>query len=380
MNKRYSIAAVFQSITMPMAIFTFSLAIGQPDFNSKQAIYEVLVFQDKNDSSRYYHVPRNLELIRDSTGKPDFTFLQMRYTGTNATNDQGSFRFKSLLGFGVKQSVLHQSLKDSVIQILSENGAVSSFMPMPISNMRAELIYAASDGTETKVVEGGFFGESDDEDVGVIWKQRDFTLRLGNEDAELFWDGFHSDRSVISLNYSFLAKVYDRPITILDEHHDTSSIDTLLTEVSTEPNEPPTYILEERVINLGAFSLDIDIQKWPELLKQIDINEQIPPDYAALDIYCFDFNNDIRQDLFAKRIEVKAVGVGGGYVKEKITFTSGAPEVYAGTIHFLNAVKLKEPFHYRITEIFQDGRYTLSEWKPRTSWNQILDITTTTNN
>ncbi|MCB0376661.1 MAG: hypothetical protein KDD04_12135, partial [Sinomicrobium sp.] len=114
----------------------------------------------------------------------------------------------------------------------------------------------------------------------------------------------------------------------------------------------------------------------PDLTKQIDINERIPPEYAALDVYCFDFNNAIREDLYAKRVEFKAEGVGRGEVSFKVTFRATEPDIYAKTIRFIYAVKLDKPCSYRITEIFKDGRTERSKWTAVENWHQILDVTT----
>jgi hypothetical protein len=139
-------------------------------------------------------------------------------------------------------------------------------------------------------------------------------------------------------------------------------------------------LLNTRIIKAGAFEVTIDTEKWPDLIAKIDINEQIPPDYAAVDVYCYDFHNNLRPDLAQKKVEIEAAGVGGEKVILRYTFRSDTPDIYAYDMKFPYAVKIDVPYRYRLTEITRSGTVTRADWKTRQSWNGILDITSKPDN
>jgi hypothetical protein len=49
--------------------------------------------------------------------------------------------------------------------------------------------------------------------------------------------------------------------------------------------------------------------------------------------------------------------------------------VYARSIRIPYAVRLDQPFYYRITEIDHNGDTNISEWIEKKEWNDIVDIT-----
>lgn len=359
-----------------LLITSFTFSFGQANLDTKQVIDDLIIFQDYTDASVYYYAPQGLKLVVDKAGKPSFKFIQMRYTGTRATTDQGDFRFKSLISLKVAQHLPEKTKIDSIKNVLLQRGyPVTTFKSMGLSNINAKLIHAADAFLDsTKTIANGFFEEATMPTQNTNWKERDFTIRLNNKDAQIFWEGFKSNQPTISVDYSFHAKVFSNTNRTLvvdgSEAFETAIIASIAEKDST------SIKLKEVIVNAGAIPIVIDTERWPDLIKQIDINEQIPPDYAAIDIYCYDFNNELRADLYAKRIEIKATGVGGKEVKIKKTFKYDTPEVYAQTTQFINAIKLSEPYQYRITEIFHDGSYHKTDWITKASWNEILDITT----
>ena len=139
-------------------------------------------------------------------------------------------------------------------------------------------------------------------------------------------------------------------------------------------------LLDTRVVKAGAFEVIIDTEKWPDLISKVDINEQIPPDYAAINVYCYDFNNELRQDLAQKKIEIEATGVGGGKVTLKYTFRNNTPDIYVCDLKFPYAVRIDTTYRYRVTEITTGGYINRTEWITQGSWHEILDITSKSDN
>ena len=193
-----------------------------------------------------------------------------------------------------------------------------------------------------------------------------------------FWDALQEQQTVLSVGFAFYSDVYNSINTDLDVSGTSSAVRNKLNEIikSGEENAGADSLPGARVIKSGAFEIVIDTKKWPDLVKKVDINEQIPPDYAALNLYCFDFNNGLRDDLAQKKIEIEATGVGGSKVTLKYTFRNDVPDIYAADLKFPYAVRIDVPYRYRITEITWEGAVTRSEWITSGSWHEILDITT----
>jgi hypothetical protein len=148
-------------------------------------------------------------------------------------------------------------------------------------------------------------------------------------------------------------------------------------ERSTENLLATDTLIATRLVKADAFAINVDVGLWPELLKKIDINEGLPPAYAALEVRCFDFANDTRPDLAVKGIDIAATGVGGQTITIPTQkFLRSEPDLYARQIRFPYAVKLTQPYRYRLVEYTVEGDKRVSGWVEVNSWASHLDITT----
>ena len=129
------------------------------------------------------------------------------------------------------------------------------------------------------------------------------------------------------------------------------------------------------LIKADAIPLTIDPVQWPSAIEKIDINERVPARFALFDVYCYDFTNELRPDLFTKKIEIKATSVNGVDIITAFSFKQNKPDVYARSIRFMYAVKFDKPFYYRVTEINNEGEASTTEWIQKKEWSEILDIT-----
>ena len=344
----------------------------QPQLDQRLLIEDQVLYPDAQDSLLYYYSPGKLSLLHDTQGEPDFRFVQMRYTGTQATANQGLRRFNSLLKLGLGLTDWNHEI---MRRTLKQLGPDVSLKPLPIHRMEAELIYALPDGNQRDTLRGGFF-ENVTARNQAIWQQKTLTLRLDPHSAQAFWDAFRQGRSLLSVSYSCYARGISEEMGEVQgagngelvkdmQEHLTSAIDSL---------QGPQSVTRRVISN--AFSVYIDPQRFPELMKQVDINEGMPPDYPALDVYCFDFNNDIRKDLFAKELQLRAAGVGRGEVKTQLSFRATEADIYAHAVRFPYAVRMDRPYFYRVVEISKEGEVQMGPWQKRTSWTSMLDITT----
>ncbi len=364
------------NILLVIVLISFN-AFTQPKKSSRRNIDGVIIYQDILIKTRYYYVPYGLKLVVNKEGRPHFKFIQMRYTGTKVTENENSKSFRSLLSFRVANNIPSKTTINAIILKLRSEGAnIQDLQLIAISNLDAELVYAKNEVTDTisKSLKNGFFENTENNSTTQNWKERDFILRLDNEEAQLFRESLQNNRPIISLNYAFLARFesddFDKIIT-------TGSAEFVKKfERDNKKGKSNKNDLTEVVINGGSLSIDINTKKWPDLIKQIDLNERVPAEYAALDVYCYDFNNAIRDDLDSKRIEIKAISVNGKEVVFKNTFNRGQPDIYAKNIKFIYAVKLSKPYQYRVTQVYKDGTSMQTDWITKKQWHGILDITT----
>jgi hypothetical protein len=349
----------------------------------KYILDSVAVYRDATVSTRFYYVPGDLQVAVNSDGKPDFRLLLMRYTGTTAYDDRGTSRYRNLM----QMRIVHKSIPADILKALKlKLGTIVAhpeLRPFPVKDLKTVIVYSVPGNTEDEGYnfseEGSYFSEEGDDIArNEYWKERNFVIRLDNTGANLFWDALQEQQTVLSVGFAFYSDVYNSMNTDLDVSGTSSAVKNKLNEIikSGEKNARADSLLDTRVIKSGAFEIVIDTKKWPDLVKKVDINEQIPPDYAALNVYCFDFNNGLRDDLAQKKIEIEATGVGGGTVTLKYTFRDNAPDIYATDLKFPYAVRIDVPYRYRITEITREGTVTRSEWITSGSWHEILDITT----
>ena len=369
-----------------------------PDFSSRRVIQGVAVYQDAQQPHQYYYVPGSIQVIHDVLGKPDFRFVQMRYTGSKARADQGSYRFKSLLQLrvGIERltSVVYEAIEDELSQ---HQGVMVTLLPMPLQRIEAVLVFAsigAQNKSETHMVTGGFMDtpEAADEDH-VLWKERIFTIRLDNYTSQAFWDTFQKGQSQLSVAFSYYAygiykdstnvqvAVNDQAKVALDPLPQNDSLEQAMEdhfqEILGELDKQEG--VQTRIVLADAFQLIINTQQYPELMEKVDINEHAPSGYSLLDVYCYDFNNQIRNDLHAKKVEIKATGVNGKPVTTSVIFREKEPDLYVRSIRFAHAVRMDLPHHYRIVEISKEKGIQPGAWIARTSWDAIIDVTTRTN-
>lgn len=368
-------------IALPLFVFALGeTSYAQPDVKYKSEVKGLTLYRDALKEDLYYYISSGLKIATDMDGKPDFKFLLMRYTGTHVNGDQGSKRFKSLLSMKINNESPSLSIINEVKETLTTQNHLTKveLRPMPIQNLHAILVYSSinSEGTpQTNVHDKGFFEEPATVQKGAFWKERNFVVRLDEFTAQIFWNAFSNQQSVLSVGYAFSAKVKSHGVSKPEFTGDPDLVkemeNNFLPAIDTLQNDSLTL----QIVSAGTLDVTVDTERWPDLLKKVDLNEQAPTEYAILETYCYDFNNGIRSDLYAKKLEIEAQGVSDRIVRQSYTFKNLLPDVYAATIFFPYAVRLDMPYKFRITEIDFNGNVSPGSWVEREDWSEILDIT-----
>ena len=343
-----------------------------PDLRAGRPAGPLIVYPDDRRSSLFYYPPGELALAVDSEGRPDLHLLEMRYIGNVAGGDRGTAVFRSLLSFKVRMAgPTPEEVRAASAALAAMGMRRPELRPLPVRRLDTALVYATPTADERPLPEGHF--EAVGEESGGTWTTRFYTLALDPATADLFGQTLRAGQLVLSVGYAFYADGLgpDRPLTEL------SGTPALVAELSSrlESGEKGTDPAAPVLVRAGAVAVTVDGKRWPDLFRRVDVNESVPPGYAALDLYCYDFRDGLRPGLYEKQVEIEAQAVGGGRTVLTTLFRRAEPELYARSLRFPVAVRLDRPYRYRVIETFDDGRTAASPWIDRGSWTELLDVT-----
>ena len=362
-------------------------ARAQPSLQSTLVILGEKIYKDISNANKYYFMPLNYKLVRDASGKPSFTLTQMRYTGTRTAADAGVIKFNNLLQFKVATDDVQQRRIPSLKTALKAINPQADLQMLPVIKFSSVLVFASStQGSATDTISSadsaGFrqidmAGVTDEKsDVNnSYWTERTVSIRLSDFDAQLVEAALQNRQSVMSFSYAIFTAFYEKTQIDISAHSNNKVKRNILDHFKKQLKGLKDTTRHMTLIKADVVELSVDISRWPGLVQKVDINERLPARYALFDVYCYDFANSLRADLFEKKIEIRASSVGGMAVTESYTFKQTAPDIYARSIRFPYAVRLDLPFYYQVTEIDHNGEKMVTEWIEKKEWNDIVDIT-----
>ena len=376
---------------------TASPASAGPDLRQGRTAGTLTVYPDDTKRNVFYYAPGDLAIATRENGAPDVHLLHARYTGSTVTRDQGTAVFRSIFTVRVVLNGPTPTQLAEARSALTKQGMGSvELRPLPIRRVETAIVYASIapvDATASATAAGagepaatplpaGHFEPGGDKQPprNGFWSQRVYTLRLAPEDAQLLTSALERGQVAISVGYAFMADGIgpDQPLQEL------AGSPALVAELKQliaptahpEGSAPAESRPASHVVRAGAIGITADLARWPQIVRRVDINESVPPGYAALDIHCYDFNQGTDPVLYEKQVEIEARGVGGAPVTITATFTSSEPDLYARSLRFPVAVRLDRPYRFRVVHTMRDGTSTTTPWLEQTSWTNLLDVTT----
>ena len=363
-------------------VFGFATrALATPDLRTSRAAGLLTVYADDSRRDVFYYGPGDLTLATATGGAPDLHLLYTRYIGTLAAADPGARVFRSVLTFTVvMQNPSASALQDAKAALVA-GGAPSSVevRPLPIRRVDAALAYTPIGGVSSRLLSDSELEHPDSEglrDDGTYWRERTFAVGLDPETAQLLWRAIEQGQVAMSVGYAFYAQglAPDRPLDSLEGS--TEIVEALRKKIDALSTTPAPAQSVAVLARAGAFAVTADRQKWPELFRQIDINTSLPPAYGVLPVYCYDFNNELRPDLYEIDVDLDAESVSGRRVVTRVVFPGDQPDVYARAVRFPVAVRLDRPYRYRTRLVTLDGDVTVGPWQSRGTWAESLVIAT----
>ena len=359
-------------------------ALSQPVFDTKQTIVGKQIYRDLVDSSLYYYPPNELTLARDDAGKPKFQLTQMRYTGSACYADQGEKRFLNLLQFSVSMKPTQQEDLAQINRTLSARGPIR-LKPLVIRSIEAYVVSPIGENPDQPQHIGGLSsleqGGGSPSSQGAYWTERTFTLRLENYEAELLWKQVEAGKILLSFGYSFFADVittsYMGEIQISG---DSAWVEELSDQLSGVSELALDSIPTPKPVFSQTLPISIDIHRYPSCLNKLDINEDYPPAYPAIQLACYDFSEGYRQDLALKKVDFEAIGVNGIPLRPvSFRFSAANSDQNIRSVFFPFAVRMDREIRYRITEYLSDGEKKEGAWISREACEGLLDISTPAN-
>jgi len=353
-----------------------------PSWRTQRVMGSLILYQDDARPTRWYYAPAELKVAADADGKPDFHFLDMRYMGSAVSRDQGAFTTRSLVTFRVKlPRASAEELTRAARELAGTAGGPVEIRPFPVRRIETALIYASIGSPDTTALPPGRFESSEDGASGPTgesyWAERVYTMGLDDLTAQAFRAALEKGQVYLSLGYAFVgpALASDWGMGELTGSSELVSELRKSLQAAGAKDSAAADSVRLHVVRAGAIEIALDTKRYPDLMRRVDLNDRAPPGYAALDVYCYDFNNELRPDLAEKEVEIDAEGVTGKRVKLSASFTSTQPDLYSSGIRFPVAVRLDRPYRYRVHEIKNDGSEHAGPWRESASWSRILDVT-----
>ncbi|MBN2426865.1 MAG: hypothetical protein JXK94_00855 [Deltaproteobacteria bacterium] len=289
----------------------------------------VRVYQDHEKANTWYLSPATPVVSEDKEKGPDFGLEIYRYLGSKGTGDQNLFRVRGIFQVNIERET--RAKLNSLIRKKLKNRKITNLKlrSMPVSEARIRLLFGDQSQTWSQ---------------GSRWGQRSLMLPLDIHMAELLWEAVSAGQTQVSL---------------------------VVEETLDGVRQADEEWQEDKTATTWTLPLPLDMEKWPAKFRRTDIGGRMVRGYTGLDIFCFDFAENLDETLYAKVVEVAIPLPGRDLVKEVTFRASGDCRT---RIEFELSKDLDRPYRFRVTRVFNDGRKETGPWLEK-SGNTLLDVT-----
>lgn len=348
------------------------IAAAAPDLRHGRDVDGLTIYPDTQHSGRFYYAPGDVVLDTDADGRPGFHLLSTRFVGTAASGDQGHTDQRNMLTFRVRlQPPENTRLSAARESLQADRRGAVELRPLPIRSMPTRLIYTPVDSEEVHTLPQASL-DHEDGASDAYWTERSYSLRVGAADAQMLIHALERGGVILSLSYAFIAD----GVGMATGFDELTGSPELIELIESQRESAAVDEVAPRLVGADTASIVIDTVRWPDLIRQIDINERLPPGFAVLDVRCYDFQREDRQALFEKRVDIRADTVAGVPIVESLYFSRRQPERFVAQVRFPVAVHLDRPFDYRVISVYNDGSEEIeTDWTRRERWTALLDVT-----
>lgn len=337
-----------------------------PNFAEGFQLNNVWFYPDNEKQGLYYFMPKELKLSQRDN-KPLFGYDLFRYVGTKMTGDAGKFRVRGVITFEVEKTSPLKELRQAKEKLKAKYREVN-FRPVPLTEFSSSLIYSTTETNEDNKKSGEIFGgiskANDGNEKEGQWHRRRFTIGLMSNTAQVFWDNFQNDRLQLSLSYHW------KGLGVIPTDFNKSNAEELGV-ISADLNDDDEWGKAfHEVVN--TIPINISAKEYPKLFRKNETWQKLSMGHTNLTVYCYDFINELKKNLYSVTVEVKFKTLRNQDYKEKVKFNEN-DDSYKKNISFRLAKDLDAGYKYRVKRLYQDGRYEKSKWNHFNS--QHLDVT-----
>jgi hypothetical protein len=304
-------------------------ASAAPDLGTYQDVEKIRVFRDHENQHIWYLTPAPPALGKGSDRTPDYGLDIYRYLGRKGTGDQDLFWVKGVFSAGVMRDRDAAAPGRIRSALKSQGVADPRLRSMPVAGAQVKLLFADQGQTWNQ---------------GSRWAAERLILLLDRDLAEILWEAVQVDQTLVSF-----------------------AVEERLTGVRWMEDK---WVESETVV-ASTLPMDLDIKAHPHKFRRTDLGGRMVRGYTGVDVFCFDFLEELDLDLYAKLVEV-AIPTTGRDLVEEVTFR--ANQEYRARIEFKLAKDLDQPYRVRITRILKDGRRDVGPWVAKQG-EAMLDVT-----
>jgi hypothetical protein len=320
----------FLFILTGVLFFAFN-ALASPNLDNYQDIEGVRLYTDHLKSNLFYLAPSPPVLGTGVDNLPGFSLEIYRYLGRKGTGDSGKFWVKGILNIDIQRErgkkVLKQIKKKLSKKYRIKNPRLRS---MPVAKTDGRLLFADKNIKWSQ---------------GSRWSGKKITLPLDSIMSEILWDAVTAGQTLISVEMA-------ESLSGVRKNSDDKWEDALVPFSFTLP-------------------VELDMAAYPSLFSKTDIGGRMVRGYTGIDIFCFDFLEQLDESLYSKVVEV-AIPTPKQPLVESVTFRKNGD--CRTRIQFKLAKDLDAGYKVRITRIFLDGRSKTGPWVMRMG-EAMLDVT-----
>jgi len=262
-------------------------------------------------------------------GHLDFSLDVYRYLGRKGSGDQGAYWLRGIMTIGIARKRSDGELQRIRKALQREGVREPVLRSLPVTE--AVLDFAVADRHLQRR-------------TGGRWSDQAVTMVLDDVTTQLLGAALEEGQTQISLGASETIR------GVLPEGEGWHEGNTTLA---------------------SAIPVAIPAEQAATYLHRYDLGARMSRGYGTIDVFCFDFVEELEPELYSKIVEV-AIPTATRPLVEKIAFDARSD--YRGTVKFRLSKEREQPYRYRIIRIGRDGSTAVGPWIEREG-EQMLDIT-----
>ncbi len=289
------------------------------------------VYRDHKKKDVFYPAPAPPVLAKDENGTPSVSLDIFRYHGRKGTGDSGEFRVRGVLNIGITRERDKKALKQIKSRLKKDYRIkYPKLRSIPVSQTQGRILFSDHELNWSQPSR---------------WSGKQIALSLDETMGEILWKAVEAGQTQVSVELAEnLSGVHQNK-------------DDEWEEIST--------------ISAVTLPITLDMKAHPELFSRTDLGGRMVKGYTGIDIFCFDFIENLDETLYSKIVEV-AIPTLGSPLVETVTFRQDS--AYRSRIAFKLAKDLDTAYKVRITKIYDDGTQQTGAWEKRKG-EAMLDIT-----